>query len=409
MSSVEALEFRHELIRYLASRLAFGLGPSFWSARLSPLHLTQRDAPTPHRPGWVRVRTRLAGICGTDLSLVTGQDSLALEPEATYPFIPGHEIVGTVDSPGTARLEAGQRVVVWPVLGCDPRELARCPQCTDGWDGLCEARDGGWPDRGLAVGFNRDTGGGWAEAFQAHESQLWPIPADVSDEDAVLLDPAAASLAAVLRPEWGPGRRTLVIGGGPIGLLAAYLDRALGVSDELEIIVRHEHQAGWARSRGLDVSLIGGPTDFRDWADSRGMKPRRVQGYGHVYDGVFDRVVLAVGNRTGVRWSLNAVAPRGTVVLLAAPNHLRGVDPTRIWYREVTIRGVYDYGPVPRDGRAVHPYEVMIPMLRDGTLRFEDLVTHRFPIAEYAAAFRTLLGRRRSGALKAVFDFREDP
>jgi threonine dehydrogenase-like Zn-dependent dehydrogenase len=222
-----------------------------------------------------------------------------------------------------------------------------------------------------------------------------------------MLDPAAASLAAVLRPDFENRRRTLVIGGGPIGLLAAYLDRALGVSDELEIIVRHEHQAAWARGRGLDVTVVAGPSEFRDWADSRGMKPRRVQGYGYVFDGVFDRVVLAVGNRTGVRWSLNAVAPRGTIVLLAAPTHLRGIDPTRVWYREVTIRGVYDYGPVPNGGRSVHPYEVMMPMLRDGSLRFADLVTHRFSISDYAAAFGTLLGRRRSRAQKAVFDFRD--
>jgi len=74
-----------------------------------------------------------------------------------------------------------------------------------------------------------------------------------------------------------------------------------------------------------------------------------------------------------------------------------------VWYREVTVRGIYDYAPVPWENQWVHPYAVLIPRLADGTLRFRDLVTHTFPIADYVSAFDAAVRRARSGAIKVVF------
>jgi threonine dehydrogenase-like Zn-dependent dehydrogenase len=400
---MEALQFRYELGRYLTSRLAFKLSRRLWSARRCPLHHVRLDPPTPHRPGWTGVRVHASGICGSDVNMVTGQESLYLAPEATYPFVPGHEVVGHVERQ-VGELTAGDRVALWPVLGCAARGLEpRCEPCGAGWDGLCRRRAEGWPGPGLAIGFNRDTGGGWSELCLAHASQLWKLPDGVDDRDAVVLDPAAGALAALLRTAEPAHAHTLVIGGGTIGLLTAWLHRQLGLGGQCELLVRHEFQRTWAAERGLSAAGVRGEADFRAWAPTHGLTAERVPGYGFVYRGRYDRVIDAAGTRSSLRWALAAVRPLGVVALVTAPVDLRGIDPTPLWYREISVRGVYEYGPVPWRGRPTHPYDVLIPRLADGTLRLRDVVTHAFPLARYAEALGAALHRGRSRAIKVLF------
>lgn len=408
---MRALEFRREIGRYLASRVISRRAPRLWSVDLSPLHHATRRGPTPERPGWIRLEILASGICGSDVRLVTGQDSLALEPEATYPFVPGHEIVGRIGSvprgvadENRADLTAGARVAVWPVLACRARGITPpCSACATGWEGQCERRDAGWPDRGLSLGFNRQTGGGWSEACLAHTSQLWPLPAPVSDESAVLLDPAATALAALLRGGEGGAQRVLVIGGGTIGLLAGLLHRALALPGRCELLVRHEFQRTWAERHGLRAHRLTDAASFHAWADAEGLTSRRVAGYGHVFQGTFDRVIDAAGTQRSLEWSLHAVRARGLLVMAASTTSVRGWDPTLLWYREITLRGIFDYGPVPWQGRSEHPYAVLIPRLADGTFRPADIVTHHFALDDFRAALATAFHRARHESLKVVF------
>lgn len=390
---MEALEFSHDVARYLASRLTFAAAPRLWSARLAPLRHVRRPRPRAERAGWHALTVRLSGICGSDLNMVTARDSLYLEPEATYPFVPGHEIVGELD---------GRRVAVCAVLGCRARGLEPCAECAAGWDGLCRRRDGGWPDAGLSLGYNHDTGGGWAEACLAHESQLWPIDDAVSDRDALMLDPASAALAALLRGG-AEAERTLVIGGGTIGMITAQLHGALRLGGECELLVRYEAQRRHAESVGARATVVRGQAEFTRWCDERGIASRKVVAYGRVYRGAFDRVIDAAGTRESFRWALAAVRPRGRIVLVTAPTSLRRIDPTPVWYREIAIQGMYQYGPVPWQGETVHPYDVLLPRIADGTLRLAVHVTHELPLARYVDAFRACVRRRESGAVKVAF------
>jgi threonine dehydrogenase-like Zn-dependent dehydrogenase len=407
---MEALEFRHEIGRYLATRAVYGVARRLWSPRLAPLHYGRLPRPVAQERGWVRLTVRLSGICGSDLNLVTARDSLYLEPEASYPFVPGHEVVGELEDAVGAVVDAeglplrrGDRVAVWPILGCRPRGLAACDSCIAGWDGLCEQREQGWPGRGVAIGFNRRTGGGWAEACLAHHSQLWRLPENVSDEDALLLDPSAAALASLLRTQSSEPARTLVLGGGTVGLLIARLHAALALPGECELLVRYGTQMRAATAYGLRATVVRDDEAFRHWAAERGMSSRKVWGYGDIHGGTYDRVIDAAGTVPSLRWSLAAVRPRGHVVLATSAPSLRGVDPTPIWYREITVRGIYQYGPVPWRGTPTHPYHVLLPMLRDGRLVLGDLVTHTYPLTSYVAAFETLTRRREHAAVKVAF------
>jgi threonine dehydrogenase-like Zn-dependent dehydrogenase len=341
--------------------------------------------------------------------MVTGRDSLYLEPEATYPFVPGHEIVGEVteDSqvPANERgVRPGSRVAVWPVLGCVARGYTPpCERCAHGWDGLCERRAAApWPGSALALGFSRETGGGWSEECLAHVSQLWPLPSSVEDGDALLLDPSATALGALLREQGPAPERTLVIGGGTIGLLCAYLARGLSLPGRTELLVRHESQRRWAEAHGLEAEVVRDERAFGTWASRRTMRATRVTGYGNVIQGTFDRVIDAAGTRSSLRWAMSAVRSGGELVLTTASHELGSVDPTPLWYREIRCRGVNGYGPVPWQGTSAHPYSVLLPRLADGSLRLRDLHTHTFPLREYGAAIATAL-RKGSGAVKVAF------
>ncbi len=326
--TMEALQFRREIPRYLLSRLAHTYARPLWSPRLAPLHHVRLPQPAAPAAGWAVVRTRLAGICGSDLSLLDGGDSMYLEPEATYPFVPGHEIVGAVEH-GVALpdpLTPGTRVAVWPVLGCATRDAgAPCPSCAGGWEGLCERRGGAFPGSALSIGFSRETGGGWSERFLAHRSQLWPLPGNVSDADAVLLDPASAALAGLLRTQAAGPRDNLVVGGGVIGLLCMELARVLALPGRWTLVARHPAQRRWATARGHAVVAPADTGAFRDWLTEQGARSTRVTGYGHVFRGVFDRVLAVAGSAQAFRWSLDALAPRGVLALVASPPALPGI------------------------------------------------------------------------------------
>jgi threonine dehydrogenase-like Zn-dependent dehydrogenase len=407
---MEALLFRHDLVRYLASRLTFGLSRRLWSPRLAPLSRVQLPPPEA-RPGWARLRVSASGICGSDLDVLTGQASLFLEPEATYPYVPGHELVGRAETAasglrggGPVAVAAGDRVAVWPVLGCAARDAGPpCGPCAAGWEGQCRRRHDSWPGSGLGIGFNRDTGGGWSQQCLAHVTQLWPLPAGVADEDALLLDPAAAALAALLRTAPPGAARTLVLGGGTVGLLTAWLHAQLALAGDCELLVRYPFQQAWAAARGLAAALVPGEKAFAEWARGRSIPVTPVTGYGPVYQGTYDRVIDTGGTRSSLRWALRAVRPGGTVALVASAVDLKGIDFTPVWYRDVSVRGIYQYGPVPWQGQSVHPYAVLIPRLADGSLRLRDLITHEFPLAEHVAALATAVRRGRTHAIKVIF------
>ena len=192
---MKALVFERSLPRYAAARLAGSLVPGA-GARVGPLRLTDVDAPDLPGPGWHRVRPRLAGICGSDLATVDGQSSRYFEPIVSFPFVPGHEVVGELDD--------GTRVVLQPTLTCAARGVQpMCDRCAAGESNRCERTAFGHLDPGLQTGYCADTGGGWSLSLIAHDSQLHAVPDGMTDEAAVMVEPAACGLeeiAVEIRP-----------------------------------------------------------------------------------------------------------------------------------------------------------------------------------------------------------------
>ncbi|MGH9182848.1 MAG: alcohol dehydrogenase catalytic domain-containing protein, partial [Acidimicrobiales bacterium] len=217
---MKALRFERSLPRFAAARVAGRVTPG-QGARVGPLRLVDVPPPPLPGPGWLRLRPRLAGICGSDLATVDGVSSRWFEPVVSFPFVPGHEVVGELDD--------GSRVVLEPVLGCATRGIdPPCPACGEGDVGRCANVAFGDLSPGLQTGYCAQVGGGWSVALAAHPSQLHAVPEDMADEAAVMVEPAACALRGALSVE--PGAATVVvIGAGTLGLCAvAALRRWVG-------------------------------------------------------------------------------------------------------------------------------------------------------------------------------------
>src|SRR5262249_7163788 len=159
---------------------------------------------------WVRVRTRLGGICGSDLAIVTLRASPATSPFSSFPFVLGHENVGIVEETGAAArgVQRGERVVVNPLLACAARGIEPpCRQCPAGHPSRCEGFTDGALARGMMIGTTRGLGGSWGERFVAHDSQVHRVPDGVSDEEAVLVEPFACAVHAVRSAPPAAGER----------------------------------------------------------------------------------------------------------------------------------------------------------------------------------------------------------
>jgi threonine dehydrogenase-like Zn-dependent dehydrogenase len=265
---INALEVYRSLPRYVAARAIGNKLPGLMAGPITPLRLVHRDAPRlPGGPGsqtagWVRVRPRLSGICGSDLATLHGHTSLYFTPLVSMPFVPGHEVVGETldDAPG---LPVGTRVVLDPVLACAARGLDPCEACAAGRRNRCDRVTVGHVSPGLQTGFCADTGGGWGGQLVAHVSQLHPLPDDLPDARAVLVEPLACAVHAARRAQVEDGTRVLVVGAGAVGLFITLALRELTPAARITVVAKHRGQAELARVFGAtDVvspaEVVGG-------------------------------------------------------------------------------------------------------------------------------------------------------
>src|ERR1700754_705236 len=193
-----ALEMYRSLPRHVAGKAIGGRGPGLLSGYAAPLRLMTIDEPAVDRPGWARLRTRLSGICGSDLGALSGRTSLYFSALVSLPFVPGHEVVAELLE-DCEDLPKGTRVVVDPVLTCAARGVEACEACAAGQTNRCERITVGHLSPGLQTGFCKDTGGGWGQPLAAHRSPPHALPEGFSAEQAILIEPVACAVHTALR------------------------------------------------------------------------------------------------------------------------------------------------------------------------------------------------------------------
>ncbi|MHB8450108.1 MAG: zinc-dependent alcohol dehydrogenase, partial [Mycobacteriales bacterium] len=314
---ITALEVFRSLPRYAAAQVVAGRYPGLVAGPIAPLRLVHRAEPALPGPGWVRVRPRLAGICGSDLATLSGSSARYFSALVSFPFVPGHEVVGELLG-DCADLPAGTRVVLDPLLSCAPRGLPPCPSCAAGDRHQCERVTVGHLAPGLQTGYCADTGGGWSDSFVAHRSQLHPVPDPLSDARAVLVEPLACALHVAARAAVPEGARVLVVGAGAVGLLTVLALRAATGAGPILAVAKHPAQAELARRLGATEVLS--PTDVmggvRRATRALRLAPERAPDF--LLGGV-DVAIDAAGSRAALDTALRTVRSGGRVVLAAMP------------------------------------------------------------------------------------------
>lgn len=262
---------------------------------------------------------RMAGICNTDLELLSGYMG--------FRGVLGHEFVGTaLDGP-----LSGRRVVGGINFACGD-----CDVCGQGLSRHC-------PHRSVLGILGAD--GAFAEEFLIPERNLLPVPDCVPDEAAVFVEPLAAACEILeqLGP-CAPGERCLVLGDGKLGLLVAQALAASGLS--VTLAGHHPQRLGWLERSGV------GLTSSKSAASK------------------FPLVVEATGSASGLSTALASVAPRGTVVLKSTIAKRHEVDLSPIVIDEIRVLG-------SRCG----PFEPALSMLADGRVKTEQMIDGVFPLS----------------------------
>ena len=399
---MRALLVERSLPRFAAARLVSSFGGSGTSAAVGPLRLTDLEPPDLPGPGWHRVRPLLAGICGSDLATLDGRSSRYFEDLVSFPFVPGHEVVGVVEEDsaadaGETTLAPGTRVVVEPVLGCVARGIdPPCPACAEGRVGGCERVAFGHLAPGLQIGYCADTGGGWSHAgLVAHASQLHLVPDALSDDDAVMVEPTACAVHSALGAGVEPGDTVAVLGGGTVGLTTTAALRQLATPGALLVGAKYAHQRELAGELGADLAVS--PDQLLRAVRRRS---RSLRAAGHLTGGA-DVVVDCVGSADSLAQCLAMVRPRGRVVLVGMPGRV-SVDLASLWHREVSLTGAYAYGS-ERTGRTVRrTFDIAMEVV--AAARLGRLVSARYPLERFEEAVAHAGSAGRRGAVKVVFE-----
>jgi threonine dehydrogenase-like Zn-dependent dehydrogenase len=375
---VKALLFERSLPKFAAARVA---GP-----RYGPLRLADIDEPPLPGPGWYRVRPRLAGICGSDLATMGGRASRWFEPIVSFPFVPGHEVVGELDD--------GARVVLEPVLTCASRGLPLCPACRAGRRNHCERITAGHLEPGLQTGYCADTGGGWGTRLVAHETQLHVVPDALTDEAAVLVEPVACAVHAARHVT--ADSTVVVLGAGTLGLCTIAAVNALGEPAHLIAAAKHPHQVDLAGQLGATRVVAPGEVVRAVRRLTGTLLVGAVDSAARVAGGV-DCVIDCVGSEASLAQALATVRPGGTVTLVGMPGPV-SIDLTPLWQREVKLAGSYAYESADFDDA--------FRIVRD--TRLERLLTAVYPLERHREAIEHAAEAGRRGAVKIAFDLRQE-
>ena len=381
----------------------------------TPMQLVDMDEPEFLLPDWVITKPRLTGICGSDSKQGfmdwgnVGGENNPMKAFFSLPQVLGHEVVADVVAVGPEAdgVEVGDRVVLNPWLSCGPRGIDPvCPPCEIGDYSLCWNFAVGPLQPGIHIGTSASGNGGYAELMPAHDSQLFKVPDNVSDELAVFADPFTVSLHAITRHPPKPGGKVMVYGAGALGTCATAILRALYPDVEVLVVARFEAQAELARKLGATVI---GHTPARqvieDAAAWSGGVLQDSDGLPMAFPGFIDVVYDTIGKQETFEVGARVCAARGTLVK-AGVHGATFWEDTPLYFKELSFVGSNAFGFEEVDGVRKHGIEHYLDLVSSGRVDLSGMLTHTFPLEDWRGAFGALATQDQSGAIKVAFDFR---
>jgi hypothetical protein len=284
-----------------------------------------------------------AGICGTDLEIISGDGDPAF---VKYPASLGHEWAGRVigHGPGVTSPAIGSRIVVTGIIPCQ-----ECFECKNGDTNRCLIYD--------EIGFTRP--GAAADLITVPAWLAHVINDNVSDESAVLAEPTAVVAQAFMKANPKPGSKILIIGDGTIALIAATMAKTYSPK-LIHMLGLKDGQNEIAKNAGVDQFLTK-PTDDK-----------------------YDLIIEAAGAPSRISAAIGQLVRGGTLLLLGYPGHQKTAD---IVVDDV-ING--DLNIIGSFGSSLAAWEKSVEMLNSGELDLGYLVTHKFKLSDFAEAIEAL-------------------
>lgn len=408
---MKALIFRYNFFRFAFATVLGKINPPAYLGPGSPLSLESIPEPVLLADDWVVIRTRLCGICGSDIKQVflNGNFDNPLTAFVSFPQVLGHEVVGVVEEIGPAvkNRQVGDRVVLNPWLPCITRGIDPvCDACQRGDYFVCEHFTDGYLPPGMHIGNNRSVTGGYAPLFVAHESQLFPIPDSVRFEEAVLADPFSVSLHAILKAPPQEGSLVIVYGCGTLGLLTITLLHVLYPHTDIFAITRYPHQEQMARQMGARYTIrtrkpveiierVAQIVSTKVYCPWNG-KPMLMRGANRIYDTVGSPETIEVGIRVA--------QPHAKLVITGVSNPAR-FEWTPLYFKEIEVLGSNAFGIETFEGKRRHSMEIYLDLLKEERFDISHMITHRYYIDQYKKAFLSAHMKEKSTAVKVVFDY----
>ncbi len=323
--------------------------------------LEEMARPIP-RSDQVLVRVRYSACCATDFDLIDG----TMPDQAKYPIILGHEWSGEVIEapPGYSAL-VGKQVVADNLVTC-----GLCPACVAGRPNLCRKMD--------ELGFSLN--GSHAEYLVTLARSVRVLPPGLSLKAAALAEPVGVALYGVRRARVALGDRVLVLGAGPIGLFAMQACRASGATEIWQADLQPE-RLRLARSLGATRTL-----DLSKGSLLEALREARFEP---------DVVMECSGNPKAFGQAIKAVRPGGRIGVLGYyADEMAEVRPSDIMMRDLEVLG------------AVCPtgtWDAAVALIADGRVNTEGIITHTFPLEQFAEAYETARGTR-GDAIKVMLE-----
>jgi len=364
-------------------------------ALIAPRIFREVNIPLPELgPTDVLVKTKIVGICGSDLLtykgywikgyyrrviakvftstrfLLTGHpDSLA---NRSWLEILGHEASGIIQDLGedVADLKYGQRVALTPNISCHS-----CVACNSGYENLCV--------KDMEIG-SSGIPGALAEYVKVPSENIVVIPPTLSYEAAAMADCVAVALHAVKLAEINGDHKILILGAGTIGLMILQVLKMFGLR-KIAITDLNDFNLNVAKKLGAEYTFNASQGEIR-----ANVKKAL---------GLFDRVFECVGGKAPtLNQALDLVGFRGKIIAIGNFVTPQKIKMLRFRKKESTLIGCSRY--------TKSEFREAVKMLIDGKINTNLLITHKFPINRIREAFETALNKQKTKAIKVQLEFK---
>ncbi|MEO6549051.1 MAG: zinc-binding alcohol dehydrogenase family protein [Ferruginibacter sp.] len=317
----------------------------------SPNNIVVEERPMPvlNSPSEVLIKVKAGGICGSDVHIYHGSSSVA-----TYPRVIGHEIAGEIVETGkdVTNFIVGDRVIMDPVISC-----GTCYQCRIGRKNVC----GKLQVRSVHVD------GGWQEYIVMPQENIYHIPANLSWEEAVMIEPFTIAEQVCSRAGITKDDNVFIIGAGPVGLSILKMVKLYGATCFISDVMQYK----------LDTALQYGADNAINTAgiDVREEVLKLTEGNGATV------VIDAACTTRSFEQALSCVCSAGRVITLGFNKEPSAISQLSITSREIDVRGSRLHN---------NKFPVVISYFTSGKLQVKDMITHRFDFIEINEALRVI-------------------